>query len=255
LVTVQADSNGGFIKASGFVVPFGLRGKQTLIFIGEKSRAPTTASFDTLPYTPSVQPSTYGGRPGTTLAFYATGFARQEVVHAFVGRTQASQGHEVSCFLTDAQGNAAAAGSYVVPGDAQAGQLVFALVGNKSQATATMAMEVIASEIPVQMPAQPEFACSLDDGSATGSVSVSQVSATPVSDGASASAGPVAATGPTDTDRTYTSQPGDTLPSIAQKEYGDSNLWHLLFDANKAIIGDNPSVLKVGTELKIPPPR
>ena len=163
LARIQADAEGGFSNAGGFVVPFGLRGKQTVIFIGEESKAPTTASFDTLPYTPSVQPSTYGGRPGTTMAFYATGFARGEVVHTFLARTDTSQGKEVTCFMTDQKGNAAAAGSYVVPGDAPPGQMVFTLVGSKSQATATTALDVVASDVPVQTPPQADFTCPLDD--------------------------------------------------------------------------------------------
>ena len=164
LTTIQTDDTGGFSNAGGFLVPFGLKGKQTLIFVGKDSKAPTTASFDTLPYTPSAQPSTYGGRPGTTLTFYAIGFARDEIVHALVGRTQDSPGQEVSCFRTDAQGNAASGGSYVVPGDASPGQLVFTLVGSRSEAAATAALEVIASDVPVQVPPQTPFQCDLTDG-------------------------------------------------------------------------------------------
>ncbi|TME90869.1 MAG: LysM peptidoglycan-binding domain-containing protein [Chloroflexi bacterium] len=164
LTTIQADDSGGFANAGGFLVPFGLRGKQTLIFMGKESKAPTTASFDTLPYTPSAQPSTYGGRPGTTLTFYAIGFARNEIVHALVGRTQDSAGQEVSCFRTDPQGNAASGGSYVVPGDASPGQLVFSLMGSRSEAVATAALEVIASDVPVQVPPQAPFQCDLTDG-------------------------------------------------------------------------------------------
>jgi len=164
LTTIQTDDSGGFSNAGGFLVPFGLKGKQTLIFMGRDSKAPTTASFDTLPYTPSAQPSTYGGRPGTTLTFYAIGFARNEIVHALVGRTQDSPGLEVSCFRTDPQGNAASGGSYVVPGDATPGQLVFSLIGSRSDAVATAALEVIASDVPVQVPPQAAFACDLTDG-------------------------------------------------------------------------------------------
>jgi nucleoid-associated protein YgaU len=164
LTSIQTDDSGGFANAGGFLVPFGLQGKQTLIFIGKESKAPTTASFDTLPYTPSAQPSTYGGRPGTTLTFYAIGFARNEIVHAFVGRSQDSSGTEVSCFRTDPQGNAASGGSYVVPGDASPGQLVFSLVGSRSLAAATAALEVIASDVPVQVPPQAAFQCDLTDG-------------------------------------------------------------------------------------------
>src|SRR5215510_10716324 len=163
LETIQADTEGRFESAGGFLVPFGLHGKQTLIFVGEQSKAPTTASFDTLPYTPSAQPSTYGGRPGTTLTFYAVGFARDEIVHVLTGRTATSPGREVSCFRTDAQGNAASGGSYVVPGDAVPGQLIFALYGAKSEASATAALEVIASDVPVQVPPQAEFQCELYD--------------------------------------------------------------------------------------------
>jgi LysM repeat protein len=164
LTTIQTDDTGGFTNSGGFLVPFGLQGKQTLIFVGSESKAPTTASFDTLPYTPSAQPSTYGGRPGTTLTFYAIGFARNEIVHAFVGRTDSDAGQEVSCFRTDGQGNAASGGSFVVPGDASPGQLIFTLLGSRSQAAATAALEVIASDVPVQVPPQEPFSCDLTDG-------------------------------------------------------------------------------------------
>jgi nucleoid-associated protein YgaU len=164
LTTIQTDDAGGFTNAGGFLVPFGLQGKQTLIFVGRESKAPTTASFDTLPYTPSAQPSTYGGRPGTTLTFYAIGFARNEIIHALVGRTQENPGTEVSCFRTDPQGNAASGGSYVIPGDATPGQLIFSLAGSRSQAVATAALEVIASDVPVQVPPQSPFQCDLTDG-------------------------------------------------------------------------------------------
>jgi nucleoid-associated protein YgaU len=164
LTTIHTDEEGGFTNAGGFLVPFGLQGKQTLIFVGLQSKAPTTASFDTLPYTPSAQPSTYGGRPGTTLTFYAIGFARNEIIHALIGRSTESAGTEVTCFRTDGQGNAASGGSYVVPGDASPGQLVFSLQGSRSQSVATAALEVIASDVPVQVPPQAPFQCDLTDG-------------------------------------------------------------------------------------------
>src|SRR5205823_14926665 len=67
LTVIDADANGAFKDTGNFLIPFGLKGKQLMIFVGEQSRAPTTATFDLLPYTPNVQPSTYGGRPGTAL--------------------------------------------------------------------------------------------------------------------------------------------------------------------------------------------
>ena len=47
---------------------------------------------------------------------------------------------------------------------------------------------------------------------------------------------------------------GETLSAIAQQYYdsGSKEMWMKIYNANKAIIGDNPSALKVGQELLIP---
>ncbi len=110
---------------------------------------------------PNAQASTYGGLPGTTISFYASGFARQEVVHVYVGGGLGGGGTLVSCFNTDDKGNAAAAGSYVIPGNAQ-GKLTFALIGSKSGGKASAALTVSAAPSPVQVPPQPPFTCPLD---------------------------------------------------------------------------------------------
>ena len=279
ILAITADESGAFSNAGGFVVPFGLHGKQTLIYVGKQSKAPATASFDILPYTPSVQPSTYSGRPGTALAFYATDFARNEVVHAFVGRTRDNPGKEVTCFQTDERGNAGAAGSYVIPGNTQAGQLVFTLIGSKSKAATTTAVELIASDLPVQVPSQPDFTCALDDGSSPSAVAVAtpapeatptpqppaarptppaQPSATPstnaeVTTPANAEPTRQPAVVAPDADQTYTVQPGDSLSSIARKLYGNPDLWRPIAEANQDVLGGNPNVLKPGMSLLIPP--
>src|SRR6185312_2475943 len=159
---IQTNQSGRFTNANGFMIPFSLRGRQTLIFLGEESRASVAVSWSVLPYMPNAQASTYGGLPGTTVSFYASGFASQEVVHVYVGHTQNNAGNMVSCFRTDNRGNAVAAGSYVVPGDAQ-GKLVFTLVGAKSSGTTTATMSISAPPSPVQVPAQPPFTCPLDN--------------------------------------------------------------------------------------------
>jgi LysM repeat protein len=51
----------------------------------------------------------------------------------------------------------------------------------------------------------------------------------------------------------YTVQSGDTLSSIAQQAYGDSNKWQIIYDANKQVIGSNPNVIYPGQVLYIPP--
>ena len=158
---IQTTQSGTFSQAGSFVVPFALKGRQTLVFQGEESGASVAVGWTVLPYMPNAQTSTYGGLPGTTVTFYANGFARDEVVHVYVGHTQNSAGTMVSCFRTDEKGNAGASGSYVIPGDAQ-GKLTFTLTGSQSGGTATATMQVTAAPSPVQVPAQPPFTCPLD---------------------------------------------------------------------------------------------
>jgi nucleoid-associated protein YgaU len=44
------------------------------------------------------------------------------------------------------------------------------------------------------------------------------------------------------------------LSAIAQRYYksGAREKWMLIYEANKEVIGDNPSLIKVGQVLKIP---
>lgn len=163
---VAADGTGSFKNAAAFTIPFELKGKNTFIAIGEQSQAPSTVSIDILPYTPLAETSTYGGRPGTTVTFYGTGWARDEVVHVYAGRTQQSQGDLVSCFMSDANGNYGAAGSYTLEPSLQAGQLNFTLIGTKSQVPASAKMQVMAPDANVPLPPAPtpaQFKCPYDN--------------------------------------------------------------------------------------------
>ncbi len=156
LTTVQAGDDGSF-SSPGFVLPYGLKGNVSVIALGGESRASVSAGFQLLPYTPDAQPSTYGGRPGTGLSFYATGFGPNEVVMVYVGRSQTNPGTLVSAFRVDGKGNAAAVATYTIPGDAPAGRLVFTLVGRESAGVATAVVSVQHSDLPVQVPAQPPY--------------------------------------------------------------------------------------------------
>jgi 5'-nucleotidase len=51
---------------------------------------------------------------------------------------------------------------------------------------------------------------------------------------------------------TYTVQPGDTLSGIAARVYGDANRWPAIYDANRSVIGANPSLIVPGQVLKLP---
>lgn len=47
---------------------------------------------------------------------------------------------------------------------------------------------------------------------------------------------------------------GETLSHIALKYYGNAgrDYWMVIYEFNKAVIGDNPGMIRVGTVLKIP---
>jgi len=53
----------------------------------------------------------------------------------------------------------------------------------------------------------------------------------------------------------YTIQKGDTLASIADRFYGTKaeSAWRRIFEANRTTIGDDPSRLRIGAALVIPP--
>ncbi len=146
IATVQTNAHGAFTNAPGFLIPFSLKGKQTLYFLGSLSRAQTKTSFTVAPYTPTVLPSTYGGGPGTTISFYASGFARNETVQIYVGGGKDGPGKLVGTFTTDGQGKAKAVGSYPIPPDAQPGKMSFMFKGSKSGSTTTATITV--SPIP-----------------------------------------------------------------------------------------------------------
>jgi hypothetical protein len=170
IAIAKADGTGLFKGGALFTLPFELKGKATFIAIGEQSQAPSTVSIDILPYTPMAETSTYGGRPGTTVTFYGTGFARDEVVHVFVGRTTNSQGDEVSCFAADPQGNFGAAGAYQIQSGLQAGQITFTLVGDNSQSPALTKMQIMAPSPNEPSPPpskQAPFHCNLSSATST----------------------------------------------------------------------------------------
>lgn len=142
-------SSGGTISVS-FVLPFGLKGTQRLTAVGSQSRTEVTSGLDILPYMPSAQASTYDALPGTSLTFYAKGFAANEVVEVFAG------GKLVSAFRVDSKGSAADVGHYVVPSGTGPG-LGFTLVGQKSGGTAHAKVSVGAAPQGVTVPPQPPY--------------------------------------------------------------------------------------------------
>jgi nucleoid-associated protein YgaU len=50
----------------------------------------------------------------------------------------------------------------------------------------------------------------------------------------------------------YVVQPGDTLTLLAARFYGNGALWPTIYNANVALIGANPDLIRVGAQLVIP---
>ena len=56
------------------------------------------------------------------------------------------------------------------------------------------------------------------------------------------------------TSLTHRVQAADTLATIAKQYYGNQGLWHLIYEANRELIGDDPNAIPIGATLVIPPP-
>lgn len=52
--------------------------------------------------------------------------------------------------------------------------------------------------------------------------------------------------------RTYTVVKGDSLSKIAKVHYGRFDKWRLIYEANKAVIGNNPDLIKPGQVFTLP---
>lgn len=52
--------------------------------------------------------------------------------------------------------------------------------------------------------------------------------------------------------RTYTVVKGDSLSKIAKSFYGKADKWRVIYEANKAVVGANPDLIKPGQVLTIP---
>jgi nucleoid-associated protein YgaU len=59
-------------------------------------------------------------------------------------------------------------------------------------------------------------------------------------------------TGSPSAEHEYVVEPGDTLRTIALREYGDAALWQRVYDANRDVIGPDPNTVQPGMRLRIP---
>lgn len=104
-------------------------------------------------------------------------------------------------------------------------------------------------KLPAQDAALPRPAAT-GAGSASGSTGTANAS-----NGASENAGTTDVAPTTTAAGRYTIRKGDTLASISERFYGTKaeGSWRRIFEANKVAIGEDPSRLKVGSAIVIPP--
>ncbi|GAA2370593.1 hypothetical protein [Dactylosporangium salmoneum] len=150
-VMAIATDDAGTFKGAGLIMPFQLKGAQSLVFTGEQSRAAVSTGFTILPFTPQARTNAYGGLPGTMVNFYATQFAPNEAVHVTVRTAKGATPQLVAAFRVDAKGTARAVGQYTIPGNTE-DTVVFELHGQRSDATATVNFKVDKSGGPVDIP-------------------------------------------------------------------------------------------------------
>ncbi len=50
----------------------------------------------------------------------------------------------------------------------------------------------------------------------------------------------------------YTIKRGDTLQKVTRMAYGEGLSWGFIYNANKAVVGSNPSLIEVGMKIKVP---
>jgi nucleoid-associated protein YgaU len=51
---------------------------------------------------------------------------------------------------------------------------------------------------------------------------------------------------------TYVVRSGDSLSRIAKRHYGNAKLWPRIYEANRALIGDDPDLIQPGQSLVLP---
>jgi hypothetical protein len=149
LAVARTTSRGGLAGLGPYRLPYGLSSVHTFILRGADSRVVTSVTLTVMPFWASVQPSTYAAGPGTTLTFYGKGFAPDEIVRVYLGRTASRPGTEVAALRTTPAGRLiASSGSYTLPGKIRGSTVAFALIGDISGAQAWTSVHYMQSPGP-----------------------------------------------------------------------------------------------------------
>jgi hypothetical protein len=134
MLRVAVDANGQFAVKNAFDLPDTAQGDQQLTFVANQSGVKIAAQFVVLPFSPSLQLTNYAGRPGSPIAFMGDGWARNETLHAYVGKERT----RVATFVSDTTGAFNAAGQFRLPIGTVAGGVPITVRGDTSSAEVTL---------------------------------------------------------------------------------------------------------------------
>ena len=141
MAVVQVGDDGTFQAPRAIPLAPGLKGEHTLLFVGSQSQTTTEAKFEIQPYPASLELTSYAGPPGSEVAFVGNGFSRGEEILAFWG--EPGSGSLVSTFHADDKGTFSGAGGFRVPGNARSGNVTLTVVGQVSEAEASVTYAVL----------------------------------------------------------------------------------------------------------------
>ena len=139
LFRAEVNADGQFAVRNAFTLPDEAHGEQVLTFVPRQSGAELTAKFVVLPFSPGLELTNYAGRPGSPIAFTGSGWARDETLLAYVGKSDKQIATTlVATFQSDVSGAFTAAGAFRLPLDTIAGGVPITVRGSISQAEVTL---------------------------------------------------------------------------------------------------------------------
>jgi hypothetical protein len=134
-----ADNTGALNATSAFTIPTTARGPLTVVAVGDTSGHPVRATIKVQPFGPSLWLSSYAGHPGSTVAFTGTGFARDDVLHVYIGDATTP-----AATFRAHDGAFAGAGTVTIAWGTKAGMLPLTLRGALSDTAITLRYLVVA---------------------------------------------------------------------------------------------------------------
>jgi hypothetical protein len=136
--TATADDRGALHASPAFTIPSNARGPLPVVVVGTLSGRPARTTLDVLPFEPSLWLSSYAGHPGATVAFTGTGFARDDVLHVYLGDAT-----RPAATFRARHGAFVGAGTVRIPFGTRAGVLRLTVRGALSDARMTLRYRVV----------------------------------------------------------------------------------------------------------------